>query len=245
MREADHETLTTNKRGSAPAGSVLRTVLRRWRLLLVSVLVGLAVASVVAVTLTPSYRATVSVMVVAESSATTVGDAYQSTLIGINLATGYARLMNTTDVAAGVIKELQLGEKAASLQTRIDAAPVSATNLITVSVTASDAVTAARIANAIPAQFNATLESFTPGRTPTATVKIVQPATPPTAAAQPRPITIYAVALVLAVMIGVTLAVRVDRRTARIALRRQPLHAHVPDGRAATGPSPHVVEVRE
>jgi capsular polysaccharide biosynthesis protein len=194
--------------------SAVGSVLRGWRIVSAATALGLATAGVLTLASPPRYQATVEVVVRPTDITRDVTASYQSNLLAAALVKSYAHLMTGTVVVQGVVHTLKLPASVKSVQSRVQATPITDTNLISVSASDRHATTAARIADAVVSQLNAYLVKLAsptaPG--PAADVIVVEPATVPTTLVSPQPVRNLGLGAVLGFLIGAALATWWDRR---------------------------------
>lgn len=122
---------------------VIQDVAKRWLLiLLVALLVGTAVYIRADMSYTPSYKTTTTFVVTTRSSSSTVYSNLSSTS---SLASVFTELLNSSILRKTILQEIG----AQSFDGTINAAVIGETNLLTVTVTASDPRTAFLVAQAI------------------------------------------------------------------------------------------------
>jgi receptor protein-tyrosine kinase len=147
--------------------------------------------------------------------------AYQGNLLASGLVKSYAHLMTGDVVVSGVLKTLGLSGSVKSVQSRIQASPITDTSLISVTASDRSAATAARIAQSVVEQFHSYLVKLAaPASVPVADVTVVEPPSVPTSASDPRPARNLGIGAVLGLLVGAALANWRDRgRPATLALR--------------------------
>ncbi|MEU8026376.1 MULTISPECIES: tyrosine-protein kinase domain-containing protein [Micromonospora] len=129
----------------------LRTVRRSWWVVLLSVMVGLAVAALVTVRTEPRYAASVTFFVTTPNQG--VSDAYQGNVFMQQRVKSYADLLQSDRLAQKVVGKTPLGLTAEDVQARVTAATLPDTVLLRGTVTDTDATRALRLTEALTAQF--------------------------------------------------------------------------------------------
>lgn len=191
----------------------VRLLRRRWRLIIVCSLVGLATASAVTYLQKPTYTATSSLFVAAQGTANEAGDvgaAYTGGLFVQQRVKSYADIIRTPRVASLVVDDLGLSESPRTVARKITATAPLDTVLLDVEVVDGSPVMAQRIANSLGQQFAALvdeLERPQDGRAAPVKVSVVQPAQLPTSPTSPRPALNLALGLLVGLAIGAGWAV--------------------------------------
>jgi capsular polysaccharide biosynthesis protein len=194
----------------APITAVLR---RRWRILTACIALGMGIAAVVNFTTTPSYRSTVEVLVNPTGTTGDPASAYQGSQLAVGLATSYAHLITSTEVASSVADELGTPASVKSIQARVQASPITGTGLINISASDHSGSSAASLASAVVVQFNAYLARLSSAATgPVASLLIADPPTVPKSPAEPQPWRNGTIGFVLGLLVGTALAVWRERR---------------------------------
>lgn len=131
----------------------------------------------------------------------------------------YADIVTSPLVLDDVIAELKLSETSPQLAQRVTAVVPPNTVLIDVSVTDTDPVQAAAIADSVAAEFAATVQDLervgVDGASPVKAT-ITQPATAPQSPSSPQPIRNLALAIVLGLLVGAGLAALRDLMDTRV-----------------------------
>jgi len=182
-------------------------MLRRWWWLLVaSIVVGAAVAFGVSTLLTPSYRATTTLLV---SQQQTPGVVQLNDLqASERLATTFSRLVTVRPVIERALSDGGLTMTAEELASRITVDNPRTTQLLEVNATASDPIEAARLANAVAEAFivtNTEVLNSSPG-----VVSIVESALPPGSPESPRMLLNAALGGLLALMVAAGVALLLE-----------------------------------
>ncbi len=128
---------------SFPITTILRDVVKRWRLIVFTAVLAGIIAYVASDLLyTPTYSTTTTFVVSARGSSTTV---YQNLSATSNLATVFSEVLNSSILQKKVLATLGM----ASFDGKISASAIAETNLLTLRVTASDPRTAFLVMRAI------------------------------------------------------------------------------------------------
>ena len=184
-----------------------RTVRRRWRLVLGSVLVVLAVAGVWTWTVTPMYASETRIFV--STSQADENSAYTGNLFATQRVASYADLVTSNQLAERVAAELGDAE-ASDLREQVSASAVPETVLLEITATDADPERARDIAQAYAEQLQALVEELeTPRGTASAVVKatLIDDAQVPESPESPQPLRNLALAGVLGLLLGIGLAV--------------------------------------
>src|SRR3954452_19773404 len=186
----------------------LKVVRRRWRVIVTSLLVVVAIASIVTFRTTPQYRSSSRLFVSTTEQSTS--DAYQGGLFSIQRVSSYADLVNGQELAKRVIGDLKLNMDPAQLSKEISATVVPATVILEVSATDSDPRQAQRIARTVATEltkFVSDLETPPGRRNAPIKASVVDSADLPTSPVSPQPVRNLGLAIVLGLLLGVGLAV--------------------------------------
>lgn len=186
-------------------------VLRR-RLWIVVVVVVLAVAMVAVLSyfiLPPIYEAGTSLIVNERPSVTqgSTGVDYGQLQTYRSLAVTYARIITSRAILQDTIDTLSLPETVKQLGEVTTVQVEGETEIIAISIRDKDAIRAANIANAMANSFITQLPTLV---NRVENVSVIDRAVPVTDRVSPRPLLNMAVALVIALMLGVLLAFVVD-----------------------------------
>ncbi len=184
-----------------------RTVRRRWRLVLGSVLVVLAVAAVWTWSVTPTYASTTRIFV--STSQTDESTAYTGNLFATQRVASYADLVTSNQLAERVATELGDTE-AMDLREQVTASAVPETVLLEIEATDADPERARDIAQAYAEQLQLLVEELeTPRGETTAVVKatLIDDAQVARSPVAPQPLRNLALAGVLGLLLGIGLAV--------------------------------------
>jgi receptor protein-tyrosine kinase len=186
----------------------LKVVRRRWRVIVTSMLVVVAIAAIVTFRTTPEYQSSSRLFVSTTEQSTS--DAYQGGLFSIQRVSSYADLVNGQELAKRVIDDLKLNMEPAELSKEISATVVPDTVILEISATDPDPRRAQTICRTVAqelSEFVSDLET-PPGQT-NAPIKasIVDSANLPETPISPQPLRNLGLALVLGLLLGVGLAV--------------------------------------
>lgn len=184
-----------------------RTVRRRWRLVLGSVLVVLAVAAVWTWSVTPTYASTTRIFV--STSQTDESTAYTGNLFATQRVASYADLVTSNQLAERVATELGDTEPM-DLREQVTASAVPETVLLEIEAVDADPERARDIAQAYAEQLQLLVEELeTPRGETTAVVKatLIDDAQVARSPVAPQPLRNLALAGVLGLLLGIGLAV--------------------------------------
>lgn len=194
----------------------LRILRKRWLVILVLALVGIAASATVTLLMTPQYRATTQVFVYVPSSGT-VGELAQGGSFAQNQVRSYAEAVSTPRVLEDVVTRLGLDETAEQLGGSVTAeAPLNTVN-IEISVVRESPAEAADIANATTTSFEAVIDDITSGQV---SVNVLREASVPQVPISPNANLNLALGLLIGLAIGVGLAVLLEVLDTRIRGQR-------------------------
>ncbi len=182
---------------------------RRWRVIFVGLVIGLAGAGGWVATSTPIYQADLRVFVALEGGASAT-NAYQGSQFVQDRVKSYVKVVNSPAVTAPVIARLRLSTTPARLAAKISATAPTDTVLVDIAVSDASAARAQQIASAIGAQFVKTVAALeTPPNTRVSpvTLNVVQPAVLPTSPVSPKIPLDLGLGLVVGLALGVAVAV--------------------------------------
>jgi len=195
----------------------MRLVRKRWRIISACVLLGLLGAAALTALSPKSYSAQAQVFVSAQATADDLTSALQGSGYTQQRVKSYADIVDTPLVTDPVVKQLNLGISSEELARKISASNPLDTLLLNISVTDNDPEQAAKMANAVAAQFSTVVRQLetpdtstqAPGTPPQALVKatVVKPANVPTVPVSPRPKINLALGLLVGLALGIGLAV--------------------------------------
>ena len=184
-----------------------RTVRRRWRLVLGSVLVVLAVAAAWTWSVTPTYASTTRIFV--STSQTDENSAYTGNLFATQRVASYADLVTSNQLAERVADELG-DTDAMDLREQVTASAVPETVLLEIEATDADPERARDIAQAYAEQLQLVVEELETPRGETAAVvkaTLIDDAQVARSPVSPQPLRNLALAGILGLLLGVGLAV--------------------------------------
>lgn len=186
----------------------LRTITRRWLLIIIVGLLGGAVAWGYAATLPAQYQATNSVFVTSDRGETT-SELLQTSTFTQNLVESYAQLATTPTVLGPVINQLGLNISTQALASRVSAVTPLNTVFIEITVTSRSAAQAVDLADAVSDSLATAVENLAPkgpDNLPSITVKTVSPAQLPGSPFAPNTQLIVLTGLLLGLALGVLYA---------------------------------------
>ncbi|MFC8041998.1 protein tyrosine kinase [Nocardia sp. NPDC057353] len=159
----------------------LAIVRRRWAVLLVGLVLGIALAAFSAQSTPKSYSAT-STVYVSMATGTSVADSYQGGLAAQQRVRSYLELVGSDFVLDRVIGQLGLGLTRDELRGKVSVDSPPATSLLNITVTDTEAERARLLADETVSQFRALvseLETIEETAAPQARVAVVDPAERP------------------------------------------------------------------
>jgi succinoglycan biosynthesis transport protein ExoP len=187
-----------------------------WRLLIrylptviVSVIVGVAAAAAVTFTATPQYEASAQIFISTPAAALDISALAVGSSFSQQRVKSYSQIINGPATLGPVIKKLNLDTTPTNLAKRITASAPLDTVLITVKVRDTSAHLAAKIANAVTAQFAKTvdtLEIASAGGGSPVKVSTVKSAVPPSYPASPKKALNLMLGLILGFGLGLGIA---------------------------------------
>jgi capsular exopolysaccharide synthesis family protein len=186
----------------------IRVIRRRWRLILVVLLVAVAAASFLTVRATPEYSSSARLFISTAQSDST--QAYQGSLFSQQRVTSYADLVTGQELARRVIDDLGLDMTPSDLSSKISATAVPETVILQVSVVDPSPRQAQRLTRAVSEQMISLVNELeTPPGKKRAPIKatVVDPANLPANAVSPQPLRNLGLAVILGLLLGVGLAV--------------------------------------
>jgi capsular exopolysaccharide synthesis family protein len=192
-------------------GDYLRIVRRRWRVIVSTCLVVVALAALVTVRTTAQYESHARLFV--STTDQTVSEASQGGSFAIQRVSSYADLVNGQELASRVVRQLGLDMTPAAMQQKITASVVPDTVILDISATDPDPRVAQRIGQATAEQLRAFVSELeTPAGQQNAPIKatIVDAADRPGSPVAPQPIRNLGLGLVLGLLLGLGLAVLRD-----------------------------------
>ena len=178
------------------AATYLRIARRWWWLFALTVVLGGVSAYLLSGFMTPTYRATTTMLVVQQQEPGAVQ--YHDIQTASLLANTFSRLITVRPVLEQAIDQGELGLTPGELRDNLEVRQVDDAQLIEVIGSASDPQVAQQIANTVAEVFIASPEAdLTRG---TAEVSIVEPADAPATPASPRPLVNAALGAILALV---------------------------------------------
>lgn len=187
----------------------IRILRKNWVIILVATLVGLGIAGAWSATRTPEYEAQ-STVFVSTQAGSTIGELQQGSNFTQSRVQTYTNLVSTPIVMNPVIAELGLGTTAGELAGRVETSAALNTTLITITVTDTDPVRAADLANALGASLTSVVERLeTPNGTDTSPVRLerVKDALPPLRPSSPNVPLNLALGGLIGLALGIGIAV--------------------------------------
>jgi capsular exopolysaccharide synthesis family protein len=221
----------------------LRIVRQRWRIAAIVVVVFVVLGIAFTVVAPRQYRADSQVFVTTAKPAASASElALAETYVQARVQS-YPAIATSPLVTQPVIDKFGLTDTPSKLASRITATAAVGTVLITISVVDTDAAQAARLADAVAAQFGQAVEDVEhTAASESSRVKVTatRAAQVPTSPISPRPLVNLSVAILLGLIFGIALAVlrgsldnRVRSTEAAQALTDAPVLAVIPRDRAA------------
>lgn len=188
----------------------LRVLRKRWRLILVCLVLAVGGAVAAIVTTTPTYTAFAQLFVSTPNTAGSISTAYSGSLFTQSQVLSYADIISSPEVVAPVIRSLGLPYTIQGLARHISASVPLNTVLINVEVTDTNAARAAAIADSVSAEFITVvghLEAPTTGGPSPVRVSVVENAAIPTAPTSPKKKLDLGLGILVGLAIGVSGAV--------------------------------------
>ncbi|MEV8633555.1 polysaccharide biosynthesis tyrosine autokinase [Streptosporangium sp. NPDC051023] len=188
----------------------IRLMRRNWLLILLSLALGVAAAFTVTANTPPKYVATISMLVSGYDKEGSLSTAYQAGMLSQQRVQSYATLLSSRRV----VSQIASGEEVARIQANITVEAVPSTVLLRATVSDTDPARAARTANALGEAFSRMINEIerpTPNSRPTVKVTMVDQADVPTVPISPRPTVNLAIAIAIALFVGIGSLVLRDR----------------------------------
>ncbi len=189
-------------------GDYLRVIRRRWKLIVLSLVIVVGVASVVTYQMTPQYESKTRLFVsTADESAST---AYQGGLFSIQRVASYADLVNGRELAERVIADLGLDDEPEDLAENVTATVVPETVILEIAATDPDPERAQVIAQTYSQELTEFVDELeTPPGKRNAPIKstVVDSASESESPVSPQPLRNIGLAVVLGLLLGLGLAV--------------------------------------
>jgi capsular exopolysaccharide synthesis family protein len=192
--------------------SYIHVIRKRWQII-VAVMLTVLAAATLATALSPKVYEAKTRLFVSTSGSSDSGALLSGSNFTQQRVKSYADVITTPNVLDPVIRTLRLDTTAAKLGDEITATVPLDTVIIEVAVTNTKPGLAAKIADAVGKQFTRTvagLESVTPGQASPVKVTIVSAPTVPSTPISPRPARNLALATVLALLLGLGIALLRD-----------------------------------
>jgi capsular exopolysaccharide synthesis family protein len=193
--------------------SYLRIFRERWKVIALTVLLGIGIAAVITALSSKVYEANVQVFVSFNSSNSTGADVYAENAALQQKVATYAELIDTPKIVQGIKTDLNLALSNSQLKSKISAEAPTTQTLVLIHATDGSPATAAAIANTAAEQFIKVITAYeVPTDKTVSTVRmfVTQPATAPSSPASPNPIINIALGIVLGLLLGIGLAVGRD-----------------------------------
>ncbi|MFD5127437.1 Wzz/FepE/Etk N-terminal domain-containing protein [Streptomyces olindensis] len=181
---------------------------RRWRIVMVCGLLGLAAAVAVTVMTPPTYTAKAQLFVATNDKDS--ADAYAGGLFTQQRVKSYTRIANSPTVLEAVIAELDLKTTTGQLAKKISAQAPLDTTLVDIRVQERSAARAQAIADETAVQFTKYIDSIEKAASdapPVIKASVVGEPGPPSAPTSPRPALNLAIGLLCGLVVGITGAV--------------------------------------
>jgi len=192
----------------------VRLLRRRWRLIALATLLGIAAATIATLSQTKIYTANFQFFVSAQSSASATGgdisSAYTGGLFTQQRVKSYADVLQSPRLGALVAADLKLRRSASAVAQQVTATAPLDTVLINMSVSDPDPAMAQRIAHSIGVQFPRVVEELerpASGAPAPVKVSVIQPAALPQVPTSPRPTLNLALGFLVGLGVGVAIAV--------------------------------------
>ena len=186
----------------------VKVVRRRWRIILTTLLVVVALASFVTFQTTPQYESRARLFV--STTDQSASETFQGGTFAIQRVSSYADLVNGQELASRVIKRVGLPITPAELSEKITATVVPETVLLQISATDPDPRRAQQIGQATAEELTGFVRELeTPEGKANAPIKatIVDPANLSDTPVAPKPVRNIALAVMLGLLLGIGLAV--------------------------------------
>jgi capsular exopolysaccharide synthesis family protein len=188
----------------------VRLARRNWLLILFSMLLAVAAASAVTANTPPKYVATITMLVSAPDKEGSLSTAYQAGMLSQQRVQSYAKLLTSRRMISHIAGDGDVRD----LEENVTAESIPSTVLIRATVTDTDPARAARLANALGAEFPKLIDEIerpTPNSRATIKVTMVDRADVPVEPVSPRPLVNLALALLVALFVTVGSLILRDR----------------------------------
>ncbi|TQM43103.1 polysaccharide biosynthesis tyrosine autokinase [Pseudonocardia cypriaca] len=195
-----------------------RIVLRRWLIVLATILACTGLAAAYVWSIPTTYTATTR-LYVSMATGTSVNDSYQGGLASQQRITSYSHVAGGVAVAERVIADLGLPTSPQELQSKISVTFPPASALLDVAVTDSSPDGARLLADNVAAHFRklvGEIETTTVGAAPAAEATVIDPAQLPTAPNGPPVLRLLAIGLLAGIGLGGLAAFLLDRLDPRV-----------------------------
>jgi capsular exopolysaccharide synthesis family protein len=196
----------------------LRVLRKRWILIVILTLAGVAGAALLSILTTPLYQASTKVFVAVQSTGA-VGDLVQGNSFVQQQVKSYTEVISSERVLRPVISELQLEDTVAQLAESVTATSPLDTVNIEISVLRADPKEAADLANAITAEAREQIAEITRptnGDPSPISVSVLQSAVVPTQPVSPNTRLNLALGLLIGLAVGLGLALLIQVLDTRI-----------------------------
>ena len=183
----------------------VRVLRRRWRVVVIAALVGLAAAALATAATTPTYEAQAKLFVSTQTDDNNVSGVYQGGLLAQQRVKSYVDLVQGKRVAERVVQRLNLSMSPQALRKKIDASAPLDTVLLKVTVTDTSPAQAVRIADATAdafTEFVTEIEKPEAGGVAPVKVSVVERAEVPTTPVAPRTKLNLALGLLVGLAVG-------------------------------------------
>ena len=191
-------------------GQYVRIFRRRWLLIVLFLLLGLAAGVAVTIATTPQYASTARLFVATPTSDDSNSQAFSGDQFASRRVNSYANLIKGTSVAEKVIDKLHLTESPADLVAQIEATVVTNTVVLEVTVTDPSPERAQLVAQTTAEVFSASVpELENAGNPANAGIRatIVDDAALPTQPVSPKPVLDIGLGALVGLALGVGMAV--------------------------------------
>jgi receptor protein-tyrosine kinase len=188
-------------------------IIRRWRMLLVVLLVCLAAAGGYAATVPTTYTASTRIYV-SMATGTSVADSYKGGLAAQQRIASYSYIAGGATVAQRVIDDVGLAMTPSELQSKIKVTFPPATSLLDIAVTDPSPDRASMLADKVAAQFRrlvGQMETTVVGAAPAAQATVIEYAQTPTKPNSPNLVRLLAIGLLGGLVLGLLAAFARDR----------------------------------
>lgn len=184
----------------------LRVLGRRWKIVIVCLVLGVAVAMLVS-TLSPRRYTATSELLVSAVATSNQTDLNQGSAFAQSRVKSYVAVVTSPDVLDKVRSDLSLSMSNEDLKSRLTATAQADTTLLSISATDSSAALSASIANSAARAFITVAEDFeTPAGSASSTIKVLitTPALAPSSPQSPNVPVNVAIGLFLGLLVGLS-----------------------------------------